>query len=168
MKKEIGFVGVDSGQILICDPCYIDSEWKHEKFNAQRRYKHKDGTLLNHTYAREHNEFEFKTYDAIIPKYNKSMNDMVADKDVTQIDYLPAQNNFSYNACSIKTLSEGHNGQMDGQLNYEMGHPGVGVVNGSFGGDGSYPVYADIDKDGMVKSITIVFNNEDEEDEDNG
>jgi len=25
--KQIGEVGVDSGQILICDPCYINSEW---------------------------------------------------------------------------------------------------------------------------------------------
>ena len=24
----IGVVGVDSGQLLIADPCYIDSEWK--------------------------------------------------------------------------------------------------------------------------------------------
>jgi len=31
ITKEIGIVGVDSGQILICDPCYIDSEWKKTK-----------------------------------------------------------------------------------------------------------------------------------------
>lgn len=31
MKKElIGYVGVDSGQLMIVDPCYIDSHWKHE------------------------------------------------------------------------------------------------------------------------------------------
>ena len=29
MSKEIllGHVAVDSGQLMICDPCYIDSEW---------------------------------------------------------------------------------------------------------------------------------------------
>lgn len=28
--KQIGVVGVDSGQVVICDPCYIDSEWENE------------------------------------------------------------------------------------------------------------------------------------------
>lgn len=27
---KLGSVWVDSGQILICDPCYIDSSWKPE------------------------------------------------------------------------------------------------------------------------------------------
>lgn len=26
-EKLIGYVGVDSGQMLLCDPCYIDSLW---------------------------------------------------------------------------------------------------------------------------------------------
>ena len=26
--KIIGYVGVDSGQVIITDPCYIDSEWE--------------------------------------------------------------------------------------------------------------------------------------------
>ena len=30
--KKIGVVGVDSGQLMIVDPCYIDSEWKKEGF----------------------------------------------------------------------------------------------------------------------------------------
>lgn len=32
-KKEetIGFVAVDSGQILLCDPCNIDDQWKKMK-----------------------------------------------------------------------------------------------------------------------------------------
>ena len=28
--KKIGVVGVDSGQLMVCDPCYIDSEWEKE------------------------------------------------------------------------------------------------------------------------------------------
>jgi hypothetical protein len=156
MKKQIGVVGVDSGQILICDPCYIDSQWKKEEFSSKRRFKHKDGTILNHTYARgdDYNENEFKKFDDIIPKYNKCMNDMIADNDVVQIGYLPSEHNFSYAACAVKTLNDGN----DGQLNYEMGHAGIGVVSGSFGGDGVYPVIADIDEDGLVRSITIKFN----------
>jgi hypothetical protein len=26
--KNIGYVAVDSGQLILCDPCYIESEWK--------------------------------------------------------------------------------------------------------------------------------------------
>jgi hypothetical protein len=39
-----------------------------------------------------------------------------------------------------------------------MGHEGLAVVSGTGYGDGVYPVIADIsDKSGRVKSITIVF-----------
>jgi hypothetical protein len=36
--KKIGVVGVDSGQLMICDPCYIGSEWKEEKYG--KKVKH--------------------------------------------------------------------------------------------------------------------------------
>lgn len=31
-KKLVGYVGVDSGQVLICDPCYLgkDSQWQED------------------------------------------------------------------------------------------------------------------------------------------
>ncbi len=32
-EKHIGKVGVDSGQLLICDPCYIDDLWMQEEFD---------------------------------------------------------------------------------------------------------------------------------------
>jgi hypothetical protein len=38
-KKIIGYVGVDSGQILITDPCYIDDEWVNNSFNADDDHK---------------------------------------------------------------------------------------------------------------------------------
>ena len=79
---------------------------------------------------------------------------MMIDKEVTQLPYDPPHFNFSYNACSIKTLNDDR-----GQLQFNSGHDGVGVVDGSFGGDGIYPVYADIDEDGVTRSITIMFNN---------
>ena len=35
-KALIGELGVDSGQLVVCDPCYIDGEWKNEKdFNPE-------------------------------------------------------------------------------------------------------------------------------------
>ena len=154
MKKEIGIVGVDSGQILICDPCYIDSEWKKEEFNIRRRHKHIDGTVLEY-------RVNFEKYDTIIPKYGKSMNDIIGAKEAVEMpDDEPAANPFSYNACCKATCGK----EGTGQLDYAMGHPGVGVVTSSGWGDGNYPVIADIDdRDGRVKSITVVFIDEEDE-----
>lgn len=167
MKKEIGVVGVDSGQIVICDPCYIDSQWKHEEFDSRRKYRHTDGTVITHTFDNDlidaNPDLFFCNFDAIIPKYGKCMNDMRDDKDCVELpDVEPAEHPFSYNACCKKTMSDDE----DGQLNYEKGHPGVGVVSSTGWGDGLYPVVADIDdRTGRVKSITVVFIDDNEEDD---
>ena len=34
--EEMGMVAVDSGQLLITDPCYIDSDWENEKIGASQ------------------------------------------------------------------------------------------------------------------------------------
>jgi hypothetical protein len=158
MKKIIGEVGVDSGQILVCDPCYIDSEWKHEEFNMDRKYKHIDGTILQYS-------VNFERYDVVIPKYGKSMNQIIEDKEAVEMPESPAKHQFSYNACCKKTLRDNED-ENDGQLNYQMGHAGVGVVTSSGYGDGLYPVVADIDdRSGRVKSITVIFIQDDEDDD---
>jgi hypothetical protein len=42
--RKIGEVGVDSGQLMLCDPCYIDSEWSKQEFTASDRiYRDKGG-----------------------------------------------------------------------------------------------------------------------------
>jgi hypothetical protein len=165
MKKVIGNVGVDSGQILVCDPGYIDSEWKHEEFDGKTKYRHTDGTILTHTFNNPDGytspETIFTHYDHIFPKYGKCMNDMIRDKEVIELDETdPPIHPFSYNACCKKTLSSDD----DGQLCFNRGHDGAGVVTNTGYGDGYYPVVADIDdRTGRVKSITVVFM-EDEDD----
>ena len=107
MKKTkiIGHVGVDSGQLLITDPCYIDAQWKpHE--------------------------------EVTIPEYRS--------------DKLKGQ--YSYNGCCNATLSD----DLGGQLNYDKGHPGIGVALSSGFGDGYYPVEATYE-DGIIRQITIKF-----------
>ena len=32
--EQIGEVGVDSGQLMVCDPCYIDGEWEKEDYTG--------------------------------------------------------------------------------------------------------------------------------------
>ena len=110
--KKIGVIGVDSGQVLITDPGYIDSGWKNEDMPLRLPHGHE--------------------------KYPKP------------------KHNMSYYACCEKTLTGLH-----GQLNYNRGHPGLGVVSTTGFGDGSYNVYALINNHGKwgkrVEKIMIDF-----------
>lgn len=40
-RKLVGHVGVDSGQVMICDPCYIDSSWKKKDWKDTEDFKKK-------------------------------------------------------------------------------------------------------------------------------
>src|SRR3990172_506254 len=94
----LGEVGIDSGQLLLINPCYIDGEEELDDLG-------KSGT---------------------------------------------------YEECSRLTLS----GQ-GGQLNYRLGHPGLGVVSRTGRGDGLYPVYAEMMDTGdgrlRVKRLVVEF-----------
>lgn len=148
MKKVlIGHVGVDSGQLLMCDPCYIDSEWSKEDFTDIRIYEHKD------TKERLQYMVDFPHYEAEIPKYGKNMNQLIKTGEWIDVPATESEFPFSYNACCKATLSDdGH-----GQLNYKLGHPGVGVAFSTAYGDGVYPVYAIYSAAGVLKSVTVEF-----------
>jgi hypothetical protein len=127
MGKEIkiGEVGVDSGQLMVCDPCYIDSEWKREHVKFNETVIFPDGTKEK------------------IVRCSKRWFELIDDINTGKIKVetvIKPKNNFSYCAVCEKTLNiDGH-----GQLNYEIGHPGVAVAFNSGLGDGCYPVYAKI------------------------
>lgn len=149
MKKIlIGHVGVDSGQLLMCDPCYIDSQWKNEDFEDIRIYEHVK------TKERLQYRVDFPHYAIEIPKHGKTMNELIETGEWKSVDVRDTvKHPFSYNACAHATLSEdGH-----GQLNYELGHAGVGVAFATAFGDGYYPVYAKYGSDGILKSVIVEF-----------
>ena len=158
-SKLIGHVGVDSGQLLLCDPCYIDSQWKQEDFEDLRMYEH--------ITSKDRLQYlkDFANYQEPIEKYGgKTMNELIRTEEWKEVVYDgPTKYPFSYNACAKATLSEeGH-----GQLNFELGHPGVGVAFSTAFGDGVYPVIAHYHSDGTLRSVEVVFqNDEDEEEED--
>jgi hypothetical protein len=137
---EIGIVGVDSGQILLCDPCYIDSDWENEEFKMPIPIEVSTGKELKISSWQD--------------EYQKGMTfNQARDKGLIREEYAKTKSNFSYNACCQKTLDLGY-----GQLNYKLGHAGVGVVSSTGWGDGSYPVYAKIDrKTKRVKELKVVF-----------
>lgn len=151
----IGHVGVDSGQLLLCDPCYIDSEWRKEDFEDFRTYQHKDtGDKLTY-------RIDFGNYQQPIDTYDgKNMNDLIATGEWEEIpDTQKPKNPFSYNACAKATLSnKGH-----GELRFNFGHTGAGVAFSTAFGDGMYPVFANYMPDGTLKSVEVVFQDEEEE-----
>jgi hypothetical protein len=141
----IGHVGVDSGQLMICDPCYIDSQWENEDFEDIRVYKNKH-TSKTLTYGKD-----FIKYDDELPEYGKSMNDLIKEHDWEVTESPKAKSGFSYNACAKATLSkDGH-----GELSFKMGHTGAGLAFSTAYGDGMYPVYAHYNEEGVILSVTV-------------
>jgi len=148
----IGHVGVDSGQLLLCDPCYIDSQWEKEEFRDIRVYEHKT-TKDKLTFGKD-----FANYEEVIDRYGKTMNELNATGEWKEVKSPPAKHSFSYNACAKATLSkDGY-----GQLNYNHGHAGVGVAFSTAFGDGMYPVVAHYLDDGTLKSVEVIFQDDEE------
>lgn len=44
---KLGVVGVDSGQLVICDPCYLDDNWEIEDYNGEEGKKPKKNFSYN-------------------------------------------------------------------------------------------------------------------------
>lgn len=112
--------GVDSGSLIIMDPCYIESEWKS---------KH-----------------EAKPTGIMICL----MSDIVTDS--------------SQDECFRMRGNEDHGGQLD----YKLGHPGLGVVFSSGFDDGTYEViahYCEYPNWGVrIERVEIVMIDEKQED----
>ena len=153
--KLIGHVGVDSGQLLLCDPCYIDSQWVKEDFEDNRIYEH---YMTNDQLKYR---VDFQNYMSPIEKYDgKNMNQLLETGEWRERpgENLP-QNPFSYNACAKATLSEdGH-----GELKFNLGHAGAGVAFSTAFGDGMYPVVAHYMEDGTLRSVEVLFQDDDED-----
>ena len=159
-KVQIGVVGVDSGQLLVCDPCYILSEWKGEGTQRQLRYysdRNGDKWACNyHVTISETETFGFNLFTDFETVFEdgihkgKTPNMLVSSGEWVE-NQTPDVDEFSYSGCCSTTLSK----QRGGQLNYKMGHAGVGVAFSSGYGDGCYPVFAEYNDDGRVIRVTI-------------
>jgi hypothetical protein len=76
------------------------------------------------------------------------------DRDVDKFeDHVNKVGEYGYLGACNATLTNGH-----GELKQ-----GASVVFNTGWGDGVYPVYADIDDEGTIRSITVNFVNDDED-----
>lgn len=139
MKKElIGYVGVDSGQLMIVDPCYIDSHWVKREFQDMRKYYDDSGNILEYP-------ADFTHFDEVIEKYGKTMNQMIGEGKFNRVESV-TNSEFSYDGACRTTLSRYRSGEL------EIGATSAVVFSSGYG-DGIYPVYAYKNKDGRIVKV---------------
>jgi hypothetical protein len=137
--KILGYVGVDSGQVMIGDPCYLET-WKANEYSGRREYLGRDLRKLVWP-------DDFTRFDEPIEPYGKSMNELLKKRKFAKITKTPS-GDYSYKgACEATILDERQGG--------ELGN-GLAVACSSGWGDGSYPVVATY-KEGRIASITVEF-----------
>lgn len=142
--RHIGMIGVDSGQVMITDPCYIDSEWRQENFEDLRVVR--DPQTQKAYRFRE----DFQNYSETLPGYDQSVSLLLESGRLEEVPpKYEKTGSFSYAGACHTTL--GHGG---GQLNYRNGEPGAGVVLSTGWGDGFYPVYGEI-REGRMYRIYV-------------
>jgi len=149
-KVQIGVVNVDSGQLIICDPCYIEREYETEEFKDVRSYKHiESGEILTW-------KVDFPNFAVLMPKYGKSMNELINTGEWEKLPMPEPEQNFSYYAVCHATLSDEERPPYH-QLNHRMGHPGVAVAFSTKIGDGQYPVIATYNSRNELVSVEVRF-----------
>ncbi len=99
-KKLLGYCGVDSGQVLITDPCYIDSEWQNRDMKDIRKYQDKEGKI--HQYR-----VTFENYESIVN--GKTVNEWLALKEWTAIPN-PGQLNYKLGHAGAGVVSRTRDG----------------------------------------------------------
>ena len=146
-KVKIGTAGVDSGQLMVTDPCYFEDFKTNLSFEDIRKYRNKK-TKKVLQYGKD-----FSNYEETIREYNKTMNELNASGEWEELPHPHSRDrSYSYRGSCMATLN-GHGGELE---------RGRGVVFSTGIGDGSYPVYAYIGEiDGWgerVLKVEIDFN----------
>ena len=132
--EEMGMVAVDSGQLMISDPCYIDSEWEDQEFEDIRLYR---DTKTDEIYQfKKH----FQHYDEKIEGFTETVNELIQSGRFEAIEIDNTDKiSFSYAGACYATMNEdGY-----GSLPFRLGHEGAGLAVRTALGDGMYPVYAE-------------------------
>lgn len=139
-RKLIGTVAVDSGQLLIIDPCYISSEWKEgEEVKAIDFWGEGEEdvfqTLKQKGYHIERINGAYRIHNTDFDKVSNEIYELSAKINKTVV--VNPYTGSTYDKICDLTMSEDEGGQ----LNFEYGGEGLGVAVGT-GADGYYNVYA--------------------------
>lgn len=140
-RKLLGYVDVDSGTLLVGDPCYFIPE-KDEQYT--------DTTLGRASIF----------YDNLPHPWTKTKQDYRAHK--LNVDSYQTIEEFRKDY--EKAVREDHENPLwieVSQAQHRVNNQ-TAVILGSFGGDGTYPVYGFYDKEGRLNKTEIIFNCEEE------
>ena len=157
LKTLIGKVGVDSGQLMVTDPCYLN-RFENNDYNPTRKYVSVTDKKKIIEWPRDFYNYE----DDIIDGYNKNMNTLIKDKLFIQVKDEIIDSSYSFvGACHQSSKTENQGG--------ELGN-GLGLSFSTGFGDGHYPVYAyyeDVNGWGRrIKKIEIEFFTDEDLEED--
>jgi len=161
--RKLGVVGVDSGQLMVCDPTYIDSEWiagqppsGHDAVILTDKGKKKFPGDKDWSW-RFGNPDSYGDYATPQPGFNNlSVNDLIEMGFAKHLP-SPVKEEFSYRGCCDASRSEeGGKG-----LPYKLGHEGVAVAFSSGYGDGTYEVWGKANHEGRIIEVRILMDNED-------
>jgi hypothetical protein len=147
-KKKIGEVGVDSGQLMIIDPCYVSDQWIKEGEVKAVQFWGKDEKkvheLLSKPPYNRHSLYAEHCPQAVVEVSSVEEADRII-ADISEIlvkhDLLVIYRKVTdstYDTCCELTGTD----DKGGQLKYLMGHDGLGVAFSSGFGDGCYDVIA--------------------------
>ena len=137
----VGEFGVDSGQVMIGDPCYINSCWSDKEFENIRIYRKKHDPKQTLQFG-----VDFERYDEMIPGHmGKCMNQLLQEGIYIEVP-RPADNSYSYHGACTTTIKD----------NFGVLSRGLAVVSSTGYGDGGYEVYAYM-KEGAVHKLEVIF-----------
>ncbi|MGW1347446.1 hypothetical protein ACWCOV_40785 [Kribbella sp. NPDC002412] len=131
----MGVVSVDSGQLMITDPCYIDGQWQGEPYDNVRKYRDTQTEAEVAWYPGE------VRYTEPLEPYGQTVPALVEAGRLVELPPPPPPEKFHYSyngACEATQSKDGF-----GELVFPEGHPGAGVAFQSGWGDGYYEVYGE-------------------------
>lgn len=159
-RIKIGEIGVDSGQLMIVDPCYLE-QWPKRKPHTKRMFKRSYRDQVTNTLWTEGEHFH--RFDQHVPVFAEpgalsTPNDLIASGrwvEELQEERLRAKGRFDYEGACETTLQD-HCGVLG---------DGLAAVFSSGYGDGVYPVFAITNEEGRIVKVEIDMGLEDEDEE---
>ena len=150
-RTLLGHVNVDSGQLMVTDPCYL-TNFINNDFNPKTKYMN----VRDNKKIVVHPDDFFNYEDDMIKGYNKNMNTLINEGVFVKLEDDKIDSSYSYVGCCHQTSKTDKQGGVLAS--------GLGVAFTSGWGDGSYPVYAHYE-DNRIKKIEIEFFTDEEDDD---